>query len=782
MSTSISGTSSSSSATAASSPTSVSGVTRYMGLASGLDVDSIVKGLMTADQHKIDIQQQQQQTLQWKQSAYQSITSSLQTFKSTYLDFLGGSSSMVSSGNFESFSGTSSNSILSASGTVGAQLGNHVVDVYQSAVTNTVTGSVLSSSITGNVDTRTLNAANLQGTSFIISVDGVTKNISFASTDDFSNIGTLVNSKLKSAFGTDVSKNCKVAATVDSNGYLTMQSNGGYQSLISVSSAAKNDALSTLGISSGASNRINSGLGSDYLTAVKGSKSALAIDTTGLSFNLTLTSIATDGARTSTLSTVSLNTNKTYTDNNELQKDLQTAIDTSTGATGIVTVSVDSDGIISLNTQSNSIAQVNTTDGSQQAIDNLAKLGLTDGAKTITESGSSLQELFGGKLTGVQPDGSFSVNINGTDVKLNSNENVTQTLNRINTANAGATASYNNLTDQITFTATQGGAAGSVALDDKGTGLFDNLLGTSANRTAVDGKDAIVAIDGIKVTRDNNSFSINGLNLTINGTVDGNAPPQTSNITLTNDVSKTVTLIGKFVDAYNKVITDANNLITQKPDPNYKALTDAQKSTMTADAITKWEAKAQQGVIFSDPNITKILTQMRQMLDSPVTATSGKTMYLSDIGITTGNYTEAGQLHVDTTKLTNALQKSPDDVMQIFTKTSTVPYSTTGSNQSQRLSEEGFSNRLQDIVSNASGFKGTLLQLAGMPNDSTTQTTNALYLQLNQLSTTIKNLQTQYTTDQTKYYNQFIELETYMSKMNAQSSQIQGMFSSSSGG
>lgn len=782
MSTSINGTSSSSSTTTASSPTSVSGITRYMGLASGLDVDSIVKGMMTADQQKIDLQQQRQQTLQWKQSAYQSITSSLQTFKSAYLDFLGGSSSMVMSGNFETFTGTSSNSILSASGTVGAQLGNHVVDVYQSAVTNTVAGSALSSSITGNVDTRTLNAANLQGNSFIISVDGVTKNISFSAADDYSNIGTLMNSKLNSAFGTDVSGNCKVAATVDSNGYLTLQSNGGYQSLISVSSAASNDALSTLGITSGASNRIDAGLGADLLTLVKGSKSALNIDTTGLSFNLTLTSIATDGSRTSNLSTVSLNTKKTYTDNNELQKDLQTAIDTQTGATGVVTVSVDSDGTVSLSTLSNTIAQVNKTDGSQLASDNLAKLGFTDGAKTITESGSSLQELFGIKLSGVQPDGSFSVNINGTDIKLNSNENITQTLNRINTANVGASASYNNLTDQITFTATQGGAAGSIVLDDKGTGLFDNLLGSSGSRTIAAGKDAIVAIDGVKVTRDSNSFSINGLNVAINGTVDGSGPPQTSNITLTNNVSNTVTLISKFVDAYNKVITDANNLISQKPDPNYKPLTDAQKSTMTADAITKWNTQAQQGVIFSDPNISSILTKMRQMLDSPVTTTSGKTMYLSDIGITTGNYLESGQLHVDTIKLTNALQKSPDDIMQLFTKTSSVPYSSTGSNQTQRLNDEGFSYRLQDIVANATGFNGTLLQLAGMPNDSTTQTTNALYLQLNQISTSIKNLQTQYTSDQKKYYNQFIALETYMSKMNSQSSQLQGMLSGSSGG
>lgn len=334
MSTSVTGTTSTASTTTTDTPTTVNGVTRYLGLASGLDVDTIVKGMMTSDQNKIDVQKQAQQTIEWQQTAYQSITTDLQSFQSTYLDILSGSSSMVQSSNFENFTGTSSNSILSVSGTQGAQLGNHVVNVYQSAVASTVTGTALSSSITGNVDTRALSASDLEGTSFNINVDGVTKNISFTGTDDYSDIGTLMNNKLKAAFGTDISGNSKVAASVDDNGYLTLQSNGGYESVINVTSASSNDALSKLGITSGASNRINAGSGSNLLTTIKGSQSALNVDTTGLSFNLTLTSIASNGAQTNKTSTVSLDTNKTYTSSSDLQNDLQSAIDSATGQPG----------------------------------------------------------------------------------------------------------------------------------------------------------------------------------------------------------------------------------------------------------------------------------------------------------------------------------------------------------------------------------------------------------------------------------------------------------------
>ena len=87
-----SGTSSSSSSS--SSSTIQNG--RYWGLASGLNVDSIVTALVSDQQQQIDQANQQKQTIQWQQSAYQSIVSSMDTFQSTYLDIIG-SSSILSS-------------------------------------------------------------------------------------------------------------------------------------------------------------------------------------------------------------------------------------------------------------------------------------------------------------------------------------------------------------------------------------------------------------------------------------------------------------------------------------------------------------------------------------------------------------------------------------------------------------------------------------------------------------------------------------------------------------
>jgi flagellar hook-associated protein 2 len=661
MSTSVSGTSSSSSTTATSTPTTVGGVTRYSGLASGLDIDSIVKGMMTSDQSKIDIQQQKLQSVQWKQTAYQSVTTELQDFQSKYLEMLSGSSSMIKDSNLQNYTGTSSNDVLSVSGTNGVQLGNHVVNIYQSAVTNSVTGSTITPTITG---TTSISTPALAGTSFNINIDGVTKNIAFSSTDNFTDMAALISGKLKTAFGADVSGNCKVIASVDTNGLLSIKPNttngANYTASIAISSPKSNSALPALGILSGSTNVANQNYG--------------------------------------------------------------------------------------------------------------------------------LQQLLGNKLTNTSPDGSFKVNINGTDISLSANDTLAQTLQKINGANAGVTASYNKLTDSVSFTATQGGATGAINLTDtSNTGFFDDILGAQSSRTVVAGKDAIISLDGIKVTRDSNNFTVNGINITINQTVAGTTTPQVANVSIKNNSDSTVTTISNFVDAYNKVVADLNNLVGQKPDPNYKPLTDAQKATMTTDEVTKWNTKAQTGVLFGDSTVTTILSKMRSMLDASVTTSNGKTITLNDIGIATGTYSENGQLHIDTTKLNSALQNNPDDVMQLFTKSSSTVYEMPGSDnytaaaQKQRHDDEGVSFRLQDLINDATGYGGSLLQIAGMPTDTTTQFDNTLYKQLKQINESITDLQTQFKTDQTRYYDQFTKLETFISQMNSQSAQLTSMLSSSGG-
>lgn len=647
--------STSSSSSTSGTTTDASGLSHYFGLASGLDVDSIVKGLMAGDQKKLDLQNQKKQTLEWQQSAYQGFITSLRTFENTYLTMTT-DGNMLTASTYCNYTGTSSDTSLSVSGNADAAPGMHTIKIYQSEVDGMVTGAQLKAAITGT--TNVSAGANVAGTSFRVTVDDVTKTISFGGGETFS--ADSLNSKLQAAFGVDNTQHnaCKVQAAVDGSGHLTIESGGGYQSVISVSDPASGlSSLSALGLTSGASNRVNIGFSS-------------------------------------------------------------------------------------------------------------------------SGSGSSLASLFGSAIT-VGASGNFSVNINGTSIALNTGDNIYQTLSKINAAGAGVTASYNNVSGNVVIKSSQGGSSGTVNLNDNGTGFFNALLGSSP--TVTTGRDAIVSIDGQMVTRNSNDFTVDGISYTINNSVSYTTNPSSIQINLRSNVDGAVKSIQGFVDAYNKLITSINTAITTKPDSSYKPLTASQQSTMSSDAIQKWNQQAQQGILFNDPTLNNIVTGMRDMLDSTVVTAGGKSVSLYDIGITTGDYSEMGELHVNETKLKTALEDNPNEVADLFTKTSSIPYNIAGgTEQSTRMGQEGMMYRLQDIINNATDAAGgTLPEICGMPGE-VSEFNNQLYTQLKDLNGTISDLTDQYKSDQTKYYNQFTQLEMYISQMNEQSANLSQMMGGSS--
>ena len=176
----------SSSTTSASTTTAGISNGKYWGLASGLDVDTIVTSLVSDKQLKIDKANQSKQTLQWKQTAYQNIIDSLNKFQGAYLS-TAGSSSMLLSKAYVSVSAASTNSAISVSANAEAVAGSHNITVSQTAVAGKAVGNAISGSINGTPAlTGVALGAALTGTNFNVTVDGVKKNITF-SADDYNN-------------------------------------------------------------------------------------------------------------------------------------------------------------------------------------------------------------------------------------------------------------------------------------------------------------------------------------------------------------------------------------------------------------------------------------------------------------------------------------------------------------------------------------------------------------------------------------------------------------------
>lgn len=119
--------------------TTSSSMTRLTGLATGLDVDSLVKTAMAGYQTKINQKIQQKDILEIKQTQYRQVLTDTRSFYNKYLD-IAKSSSLLFSGNYKSVSFESdTEGAITAKALSGAKADNYKVDVTSIAKPSSLT-------------------------------------------------------------------------------------------------------------------------------------------------------------------------------------------------------------------------------------------------------------------------------------------------------------------------------------------------------------------------------------------------------------------------------------------------------------------------------------------------------------------------------------------------------------------------------------------------------------------------------------------------------------------
>lgn len=228
--------------------TTVNGTTRITGLASGLDVDSIVTQLMSAEKTKLNKLQQKQQLAEWRQESYRTIITAAQEFTSKYFNTTS-SSSLLSANTFIKYSVTSSSSAISASSSSSASAGNHTVQVSRLATAATLaSSSSLSKDVQGSA---AADYSSLSGKSITLTVDGASRTVSLSNVTDADSLQTAIDESV----GTG-----KLTVGTTTDGYLsiTAAANSGVQKITISAPSSGTSGLTSLGFGSGAtlSNRV----------------------------------------------------------------------------------------------------------------------------------------------------------------------------------------------------------------------------------------------------------------------------------------------------------------------------------------------------------------------------------------------------------------------------------------------------------------------------------------------------------------------------------------------
>ena len=415
---------------------------------------------------------------------------------------------------------------------------------------------------------------------------------------------------------------------------------------------------------------------------------------------------------------------------------------------------------------------------------------------------------------------SLSANGSTTPVSVTLNNSGTSTLgdlvNAINNQSGGnVKASFSELTGQFSLNSGKTGSNTSLTIQSGTSAGIFSMLGFSTTTAVTINKDGatggtitdttktliqnsqdanvdITAPNGSAtgITESNNNFTIDGM--TYNISSDTNTP--TATVVVGQDTQKVYDKIKSFIDKYNTIVDEIQTKLTEKPDSNYKPLTDAQKAEMSSSQITAWETKAKTGILRNDDNLQKLLDNLTTAFTTAVNNTGLSIGRYSgnSIGIDTSeDYTTPRHIDMaDPTALKTAISTNCDQILKMFTNVSTTPApiasdgSTKYDSSTQEYQEDGIFTRFKTILEKNVGYTNTTLNTAILTSyankqyDFTLTGTggkNTLPDQLYEEQLNIKKITSQMSTDQEKYYQQFSQLETIMDQLNAQQLQLSSM-------
>lgn len=269
----------------------------------------------------------------------------------------------------------------------------------------------------------------------------------------------------------------------------------------------------------------------------------------------------------------------------------------------------------------------------------------------------------------------------------------------------------------------------------------------------IEAADAVITLDGVTMKGTSNSFTVNGITLDLKATT-----TQPITINVTNDTQAVFDSVKTFVKEYNALLTEMNELYYASTAKGYEPLTEEEKAAMSDKQVEMWENKIKDSLLRRDDTLSSVMSAMKTTLQTSVEV-DGKKYSLSSFGITTGDYTEKGLLHIygdsedstyadRTNLLMNALNEDPDLVAKVLSGVANNLYTT-----------------MQDKM------KATTLSSA-----LTFYNDKDMAKQVTEYNKQIKNWEKKLTTMETKYYKQFSAMETAMAKLNSQSSYISGFF------
>ena len=277
--------------------------------------------------------------------------------------------------------------------------------------------------------------------------------------------------------------------------------------------------------------------------------------------------------------------------------------------------------------------------------------------------------------------------------------------------------------------------------------------------TKIDGQDAQITLNGVTYTNSKNTFEINGLTIT--------AQQETTEpitLTTTEDTDGIYDMIKNFFTEYNKLINEMSSLYNAESSKGFDPLLSEEKAELADSEIEEWEKKIKDSILRRDSTLRDVSDAIKDVMMKGATV-NGKTMYLSDFGINTLGFFKAADneksaYHINGDKDDSAVATEDDELRAwIASDPDTVTKFFAG--LSENLHNE-LADKMKSVKDTSSAFT--------VYNDKT------LKKEYDDYKDRIKKEETKLNDLMDKWYKKFSVMETALAKLQSKNNAVSGMF------
>ena len=781
------------------------------GLASGLDTEELISGVVQSYQQKIQSLNQKNTKLQWQQEAYQSISDKLVEFYRNYSSYVYSNTNLASSSFFDKAVITTTNGLnkdlISASGKTSSDVIINAVNKLASAARYSVSADTISGVSNGKVTAKdpmsnlssNVELSNLSGSLTLnygtrtVSIDFgerelYTKSDGSLDTEAFQKAieQKLKDQQISTSDGSVVTADTMIGVEVSADGKVSFTDKSGAGNQVSIAYASGSLGDNITDLDGAIKDKESSFQLTDAVVKDAAMEKPMAEYLAGKTLTFTL-----DGKSTTVKLPDKATTNDEFVKN--LNTELGKAFGTNSSGANRVSVSLDG-GKLSFQTDEGSTLSVTASNEDVGDV-----LGIGSGLSTYLDTSKTLEEL-GFSFDGLTPnkDGKYDLVINGVTIGSYDKDTEFNTIiNNINSnTEAGVNISYSKTSGQFVFTAKDTGAGGRIEIpgtdpsDPSKTTLGAALFGavdpsdyptdnSTPNSPYTHGQDAEinVTINGqnMNLTRSSNSFDLDGMNVTVNGTFNVGKDvadiEENSKVTFTSktDADQIVDVVKKMVEDLNTIIKEVKSAYSDMPleksdGSKYEPLTDEDMEGMSESAIETYEEKAKTGILFMDSDLSALYNDLRNAISS--SGADGVT--LRSIGISTSYSDGLTTLTFDEQAFREALENDPDKVQEAFTKSKENGAATDGLMATLTSITDRYASTSGDV-------KGILIEKAGSKYSPTAALDNTLLNQMKDVEEEISKWQDKMSNKVDYYTNKFTQLELLINQMNSQSYALAGL-------